>query len=169
MFLIVNTFHSGSWNDLGGVDLLLHMLTNIVDLPVTKNLVKDSGMGKAIGAIEKHSLCRGGANEKSIQERVANIKDAWQASVKARKAHDTKDSPVSPKRVVRDALSAQPSEDAPAAKKPKVEHGDDVKKSSFSTLLEKVSAANPNPSKTKAMSSSVPARNGLSRPEAGGT
>ena len=29
----------------GGVDLLLHLLSNIVDLPVTKSIVKESGMG----------------------------------------------------------------------------------------------------------------------------
>ena len=40
----------------GGVDLLLHLLTNITKLPVTKSVVKDSGMGKVIGSIEKHKI-----------------------------------------------------------------------------------------------------------------
>lgn len=69
----------------GGVDLLLHLLTSIKDLPVTKNLVKQSGMGKAIGSIEKDKICAGTANESAILDRVHQIKSAWNASVKARK------------------------------------------------------------------------------------
>jgi hypothetical protein len=69
----------------GGVDLLLQLLSNIKDLPVTKSLVKQSGMGKAIGSIEKHSICAGTPNETAIMGRVQEIKAAWNASVKARK------------------------------------------------------------------------------------
>lgn len=69
----------------GGVDLLLHLLTNIKDLPVTKTLVKQSGMGKAIGSIEKHSICANTPNQGAITDRVQQIKSAWNASVKARK------------------------------------------------------------------------------------
>lgn len=69
----------------GGVDLLLHLLTNIKDLPVTKTIVKQSGMGKAIGSIEKHSICAGTPNETAIMDRVHGIKSAWNSSVKARK------------------------------------------------------------------------------------
>lgn len=64
---------------------MLHLLTNIKDLPVTKSLVKQSGMGKAIGSIEKHSICAGTPNETAIMDRVQQIKSAWNASVKARK------------------------------------------------------------------------------------
>jgi hypothetical protein len=74
------------WCDyVGGVDLLLHLLSNIIDLPVTKLLVKNSGMGKAIGSIEKHPICAGTPNESAIMDRVQKIKTAWNASVKARK------------------------------------------------------------------------------------
>lgn len=61
---------------------MLHLLSNIVTLPVTKSNVKDSGMGKAIGSIEKHTMCVGTPNEASIKERVIMVKGAWQKSVK---------------------------------------------------------------------------------------
>lgn len=61
---------------------MLHLLSNIVTLPVTKSNVKDSGMGKAIGSIEKHTMCLGTPNEASIKERVIMVKGAWQKSVK---------------------------------------------------------------------------------------
>ena len=70
---------------LGGVDLLLHLLTNIVNLPVTKPIVKVSGMGKAVGSIEKHNICLGTPNETTIKEKVQQIKEAWNKSVKALK------------------------------------------------------------------------------------
>ena len=70
---------------IGGVDLLLHLLTNIIELPVTKSVVKDSGMGKAIGSIEKHQICAGTLNETAVRERVDKIKAAWNRSVKALK------------------------------------------------------------------------------------
>lgn len=75
----------GSSSFPGGVDLLLHLLTNIKNLPVTKNIVKHSGMGKAIGSIEKHPICAGTPNQSAIMDRVHEIKAAWNASVKARK------------------------------------------------------------------------------------
>ena len=70
---------------IGGIDLLLHLLTNIIKLPVTKSIVKDSGMGKAIGSIEKHKICVGTPNEATIKEKVRLIKEAWNKSVKALK------------------------------------------------------------------------------------
>ena len=141
------------------------MLTNIVNLPVTKSLVKDSGMGKAVGAIEKHSLCRGSPNETVIQERVANIKEAWQASVKARKAQDVKDSPVVAKAVKRETPSSLPSINQPAVKKAKVDRSDDTKKSSLSSLLAKVSSGN---AMVKPKTSSSSPDNGISKPETSG-
>ena len=64
---------------------MLHMLTNITNLPVTKSLVKESGMGKAIGSIEKNKICAGTPNEIAVKEREKGIKDAWNKSVKALK------------------------------------------------------------------------------------
>ena len=61
---------------------MLHLLTNITKLPVTKSVVKNSGMGKAIGSIEKHKICASTPNESAIKERVKGIKEAWNKSVK---------------------------------------------------------------------------------------
>lgn len=115
---------------VGGFDLLLHLLSNIVNLPVTKSTVKDSGMGKAIGTVEKHRLCNGTPNEAAIKERVQQIKDAWHASVKARKPLDT--SKEGAKR------PSDTTSNASSAKRVKTEI-DPKKSSSFTTLLNKVS------------------------------
>jgi hypothetical protein len=66
------------------------MLTNITTLPVTKSVVKDSGMGKAIGSVEKHAICAGTPNETPIKVRVRELKDAWNKSVKALKDSEPK-------------------------------------------------------------------------------
>eukprot|EP00980_Cylindrotheca_fusiformis_P004039 scaffold880_cov132-Cylindrotheca_fusiformis.AAC.35 len=124
---------------VGGVDLLLHMLTHITKLPVTKSVVKDSGMGKAINSIEKHSICAGTPNEGPIKERIKELKDSWNKSVKALKDSDAKQGT---KRET-DISSAAPS---PAAKKPRTD------KASFSSLLKKV---NSNPSTKFANSNSA--------------
>jgi hypothetical protein len=42
-------------------------------------------MGKAIGSIEKHKICAGTPNEHGVKERVQQIKEAWNKSVKALK------------------------------------------------------------------------------------
>lgn len=157
---------------IGNIDLLLHLLSNIVDLPVTKTVVKSSGMGKAIGAIEKHSACKGTPNEAAIIERVANIKEAWQKSVKARKAQapppasnpvasgppPSAAAQVPPPPAV--GVAAGEKRDAPSgsasgssvAKKPKPSTNPT---SSFSSLLAKVSGSNG--------SHSSPDRNGAKR------
>jgi hypothetical protein len=68
--------------NVGGVDLLLHLLGSIAMLPVSKEMVTSSKLGKNISAIEKHQICIGGMNEKSIKERVSKVKEEWSASVK---------------------------------------------------------------------------------------
>ncbi len=92
-------------------------------------------MGKAIGTIEKHPMCKGTPNEAAISKRVQDIKEAWNASVKARKAIDsTSDvSITSNKRASEDIHDSQSS-----SKKAKVS-SNTKKSSSFSTLLRKVS------------------------------
>jgi hypothetical protein len=88
-------------------------------------------MGRAIGSVEKHSQIKGTLNEPAVKERVQQIKDAWNASVKERKVLDDpekkrpadtvpEDSPASPKRV---KVEVSPK-----------------KSTSFSTLLKKVSS-----------------------------
>jgi hypothetical protein len=115
----------------GSVDLLLHLLSSIVNLPVTKATVKESGMGKAIGSVEKHSQIKGTLNEPAVKERVQQIKDAWNASVKERKLLDDPE-----KKRSADAIP----EDSPASpKRVKVEVSP-RKSTSFSTLLKKVSS-----------------------------
>ena len=130
----IETFtDAASSSNTGGIDMLLHLLSNIANLPVTKTVVKNSGMGKAIGSIEKHSKCKGTPNEPAILERVLQVKDAWQASVKAKKPRD--EVPVteyasSSKRPVE--LSAP----SPIAKRIKPEP--EQKTTAFSSLLSKV-------------------------------
>lgn len=108
------------------VDFLLHMLSNIIHLPVTKSTIKDSGLGKAIGSIEKQSFCKGTPNEAAIVDRVQKVKSAWSAVVKSQKTAAPK---VAPKR------AAAPTP-APVAKKAKPSNS--VKTNSFSSLLKKV-------------------------------
>ena len=110
--------------------MLLHLLSNVASLPVTKSVVKDSGMGKAVGSIEKHSKCNGTPNESAIKERVQRVKDEWQASVKARKAKNATESSKRPSDV---PLSVS----SPTLKRPKTEAR--PSSTAFSTLLKKVS------------------------------
>jgi hypothetical protein len=70
---------------VGGVDLLLHLLSNIIPIPVTKELVTDSRLGKTVSSVEKHNLCAGSANESAIKSRIQQVKERWSASVKALK------------------------------------------------------------------------------------
>ena len=125
----------------GNIDLLLQLLSEVVDLPVTKSLVKQSGLGRAIGSIEKHNLVKGTPNESAIVDRVQKVKDAWSASVKARKAQDavasnSSDLGNSKKRDVSSQAPLSPT----AAKRQKA---DDGKKSSssLSSLIKRVSGA----------------------------
>ena len=46
-------------NRVGGVDLLLHLLSNITKLPVSKEMVTSSKLGKQVAAVEKHKICMG--------------------------------------------------------------------------------------------------------------
>lgn len=120
----------------GGIDLLLHLLTNIAALPVTKTIVKESGMGKLVGSLEKHRICADSPNKLAIVERINAIKDAWHKSVKLRKDKPqtntlTSDKTLSSKRGVETA-----SQSSPTPKKQKVE--DTKKSSAFSSLLKKV-------------------------------
>jgi hypothetical protein len=64
------------------VDLLLHLLSSICMLPVTKELVTSSRLGKLVSAVEKSKICVGTANEDTIKERVAKVKEQWSKVVK---------------------------------------------------------------------------------------
>jgi hypothetical protein len=116
----------------GGIDLLLQLLANIAHLPVTKSVVKSSGMGRAVGSIEKHKLCAGTPNESAIKERVQAVKDAWQASVKARKSQDPEPPKPAPKR------PAPVDVQSPTSPKRVKTETSTKKFSSISSLLKKV-------------------------------
>ena len=127
-------------NCLGGIDFLLHLLTSISQLPVTKLVVKESGLGKKIGTIEKHKICAGTPNESAIVERVSAIKDAWHKSVKVRKdinKPQNKDSTTDDKISSKRELESAPSQSSPPTTK-KMKLDDPKKSSSFSSLLKKV-------------------------------
>ena len=139
-----------SWLDeilngsVGGVDLLLVLVENTTNLPVTKAIVKDSGLGIMIGKIGKHSICAGTPNEAPIKERVKQLKEAWNKSVKAMKekaaAAATADTKEGTKRNIDTPVGA------PAAKKARVE--DTKKKSSLSNLLKTVNTNGSNASES---------------------
>jgi hypothetical protein len=121
---------------IGGVDLLLHLLSSVTGLPVTKSVVKASGMGKAIGSIEKHALVVGTPNETAVKDRVQSIKDSWHASVKALKGKDT---PAATNTATKRQIES-PVTSPVSAKRTKVV--DDSKKvSTFSSLMKKVTSS----------------------------
>ena len=68
---------------VGGIDFLLFLLSSISNLPVTRSMVKDSGLGKKVGSIEKHKISAGTPNESAIAARVKEVKQKWNKSVKA--------------------------------------------------------------------------------------
>ncbi|EJK45236.1 hypothetical protein THAOC_36153 [Thalassiosira oceanica] len=116
-----------SWLDdilsgrVGGMDLLLHLLSNIIPLPVTKEMVTTSRLGKLVSSVEKHTICVGSPNESAIKARINQVKERWSASVKARR-----NSANASKRQLDSSSSQQPP-----AKKAKAS-------SSLSNLLKKV-------------------------------
>lgn len=136
----------------GGMDLLLQLLSNIVDLPVNKAHVKQSGMGKLIGNVEKNSMVKDTPNEAAVKERVQKVKDAWYASVKARKSQDAaaaaaaaaKNDNTKPSAGSKRELSSQSNGSPISVKRVKT---DDDKNSSLSSLLKRVSGTKNNGSK----------------------
>jgi len=120
-------------NKIGGVDFLLHLLDNISKLPVTKDMVTSTKLGKQISSIEKHKICAGSLNENSIMERVSKVKEEWSASVKKMKkslSYGSDDSSVSSLK-----RAFEPDEDDAGTKRVKTEVQD--KKFSLSNLLNK--------------------------------
>ena len=113
---------------VGGIDLLLHFLTNISPLPVTKDMVTSSRLGKTVSSVEKHNICVGSSNETAIKSRIQQVKERWSASVKSMKKNA-----ASAKRPSPEAVS---SVDPPLAKKAKRDG------SSLSNLLKKVEHTN---------------------------
>jgi hypothetical protein len=127
------------------MDLLLHLLSSISQLPVTKNSVKESGMGKTIGDLGKHKICAGTPNETAIKDRIQIIKDAWQASVKARKLPPPTASTETTKRPMDDSGSGVGLAKENQALKKQKTTPDAKKSSSFSYLLKKVNKESNSP------------------------
>ena len=118
--------------------MLLHLLKNIADLPVTTSMVKLSGLGKLVGSIEKHRICSG-PNGENIRERVDLVKSSWKASVKARKIAEGTSQPK-PTVVAKREAPASSDPVSPTAKRAKVTDSS-PKSSSFSSLLQKLSGS----------------------------
>mmetsp|Transcript_3294 Transcript_3294/g.8525 ORF Transcript_3294/g.8525 Transcript_3294/m.8525 type:complete len:828 (-) Transcript_3294:225-2708(-) len=118
-------------NSVGGVDLLLHLLTSVSLLPVTKEMVTSSKLGKAVAAVEKHRICSGGQNELAIKKRISRVKEEWSASVKVNK----QTAPL--KRPLEASSDSSP-------KKARTDNHGGSKSTSFSNLLQKVSAPGKN-------------------------
>lgn len=137
--------------DAGGMDLLLQLLSTIVHLPVTKSIVRQSGMGKAIGTVEKHRICKDTPNEAVVKERVQSVKDAWYASVKARKIQDAAAAPATgtkastsagSKRDASSQMSSSPATSPVGTKRVKTEESTNKQQgSNLSSLLKRVSGA----------------------------
>lgn len=133
--------------------MLLHLLLNITKLPVTKAAIKDSGMGTTIGTIGKHPICRDTPNEHAIKEKINDLKDSWNSTVKARKALELakesvkieeSNAPEATKRVAPDSESPN----SPAKRlKTDVERKVDVepkKATLFNSLIKTVKSSSPN-------------------------
>lgn len=133
--------------------MLLHLLLNITKLPVTKAAIKDSGMGTTIGTIGRHPICRDTPNEHAIKEKINDLKDSWNATVKARKAFEQAKESVkveeskaseATKRVAQDSGSPN----SPAKRlKTDVERKVDVepkKATLFNSLIKTVKSGSPN-------------------------
>jgi hypothetical protein len=69
---------------VGGVDLLLHLLDNMCMLPVSKEMVTSSKLGRQVNQITNNDMCKNmdDNNKKSIKQRVDKVKSAWKASAK---------------------------------------------------------------------------------------
>lgn len=124
------------------MDFVLHLLSSIVNLPVTKGIIKDSGLGKAVGSVEKHSIFKGTPNQSPISIRVQKIKDSWHACVKAQKLVDASSKQTTSVNTtgLKRPADVVPIESSSAVKKVKTTAiVDDAKKgSTLSTLLKKV-------------------------------
>lgn len=121
--------------DIGSIDLLLHMLDCLYTLPVSKDQVVLSGIGKAILILEKHKTCIVGRNEASIKTRTSRLKQKWMLPSSLPKSK--MDSNKTPSSNNRSSLSSLiDSTEARVTKKAKT--NDNRNKLSTASLLEKV-------------------------------
>jgi len=122
---------------------LLHLLSSIHHLPVTRSIVKDSGLGKKVGVLPKHKSYAGTPNESAIEERVQTIKDSWKNSVKIYKDDEAEQPSKQPEEKGKRPATDSEVSVKPPSKKTKVETTK-ASKSSFSSLLKKASGDSTN-------------------------
>jgi len=137
LFTVRSWLHDILEKGIGGTDLLLHLLDNIADLPVSKEMVTSSKIGKSVAAIEKDKMCVGSPNENAIRNRVSQVKEKWSASVKKMK----KVAPTS-------SMTHSESSDSSGLKRARdtdakgTSPAKKSKSSSLSSLLQQVSSGN---------------------------
>jgi len=68
---------------IGGIDLLLLILSSITYLPVTKEMIATSRVGKTIAQVEKKFV--DSPNLQVISEKISKLKEEWTSSVKRNK------------------------------------------------------------------------------------
>jgi len=69
----------------GGIDFLLHLVSSVTFLPVTKDMVASSKMGKTVVQAEKSKRFADSPNLEILKQRVERLKDEWTKSVKFNK------------------------------------------------------------------------------------
>jgi TFIIS helical bundle-like domain len=132
----------------------LHLLTSIEHLPVTKASIKDSGLGKAVGAVEKHKICKSSPHATAIVQRVERIKQAWHARVKSQKINESSSTETNElKRPIESSntspASVKKMKQVPLIEEKKITTITEEKKNlSFSNLLKKVAAPSSNGTST---------------------
>mmetsp|Transcript_11897 Transcript_11897/g.17170 ORF Transcript_11897/g.17170 Transcript_11897/m.17170 type:complete len:828 (+) Transcript_11897:61-2544(+) len=99
---------------IGGIDLLLLSLSSLKRLPVSKELIAVSKIGKTIAQLEK--AFPDSPNRSAIMENIATLKEEWTTYVKTHKTTEKSDTSPSSVKRPRDSASSSP-EDAAAPKK----------------------------------------------------
>ena len=74
-----------SFSFSGGIDLLLLSLSSLKRLPVSKELIAVSKIGKTIAQLEK--AFPDSPNRSVIMENIATLKEEWTAYVKTHKVN----------------------------------------------------------------------------------
>jgi len=90
---------------IGGIDFLLHLVSSVTFLPVTKDMVASSKMGKTVVQAEKSKRFADSPNLEILKQRVERLKDEWTKSVKFNKSLPV-GSPTNKRKVSRDGMTS---------------------------------------------------------------
>jgi len=129
----------------GGIDYLTHMLNSLAHLPVTRETVASSKLGRAVVAIEKHTLftsLKDATAAEDMKKRIHLVKNEWSAIVKREKEASTPTTAVSSSptaKRTRDTISNSGSE--LSSKKTKVSSISDLIRRGTTEKQEPISAA----------------------------